>query len=710
MDEREILTRFKAGTLGREEAARLLSRGVGETVAPAEVAEPEPSALTDIVVPPLDGYAVVGLAGRYPMAPDPETFWELLRDGRDTSGDGPVGRPGGSPLEPGQRGHFLDGIEEFDAGFFGLTAREGALMDPQERLFLETAWEALEDAGCAGPRLDALTGPDGEPRAVGVFVGVSSHDYALLAAESWVSRGPREMPGSGHGSLPGRLAALLGLSGPGQIVDTGACSALTAVHLAVESLRRGECAAAVAGGVELLLHSSRARDGAGEGVGAVVLKRLDRALADGDRVHAVVRDTSSGFRRGNAGSLAARRGGTGVAVVAGRAGEVFGGRGADLDASAVESGEPGDVSGGWSAGGDASVVGLGETQAVSGGWSAGGDASVVGLGETHAVSRRRDAGGDAARGGLSETRGMSGRRDASVVGLTDTRDVSARPSASGDASVVGLGDVNGRQGVVGVGPVGVRDGVRRLVGDVGAVGGVVGVTAAVFQVGRGVLAPAVGGGEAVPWGRARDGQGREVPRRAVVDVVGEAGLVARAVVEEFVGLVGAPEGGGGGGDELVVLSAPTPGHLAATASRLADWLAKGMGGVVLADVARALRVGRAAMPCRIAHLGRDVNQLVAELRRFADTRAGGGGLRCADLRAGAVDPLGLGAAPETRDYLAALWRGGRLEQLTQLWLSGVDVDWAAMEEGTGGGPGAVPPPSVFLRQPLWLDPVEEQAG
>ncbi len=162
-------------------------------------------------------------------------------------------------------------------------------------------------------------------------------------------------------------------------------------------------------------------------------------------------------------------------------------------------------------------------------------------------------------------------------------------------------------------------------------------------------------------------------------------------------------------DELVLLSAPTPAHLAATASRLADWLAKGVDTVVLADVARALRVGRAAMPCRVVCLGRDVPQLVAELRRFADTRTGGGGLRCADLRAGAVDPLGLGAAPETRDYLAALWRGGRLEQLTLLWLSGVDVDWAAMEEGTGG-PGAVPPPSVFLRQPLWLDPVEEQAG
>ncbi|MEV1086184.1 polyketide synthase, partial [Streptomyces sp. NPDC050211] len=340
MDEREILTRFKAGTLGRSEAARLLTGRAQQTPpataepAPAPMPDPQPPQrepapvrepapqppperepvpapvreAADTGVPVGEGCAVVGLAGRYPMAPDPQTFWENLREGRDTSSEGPAGRPGPSPLEPGQRGHFLDAAADFDAAFFALTAAEGALMDPQERLFLETAWQALEDAGCAGSRLDALRGPDGRPRAVGVFVGVSSSDYALLAAESWAAHGPREMPGPGHAGLPGRLAALLGLSGPGQIVDTGVCSALTAVHLAVQSLRRGECAAALAGGVELLLHPSRARDGAAEGVGAVVLKRLDRALADGDRVHAVVRDTSSGFRQYSAGPAPGRPG------------------------------------------------------------------------------------------------------------------------------------------------------------------------------------------------------------------------------------------------------------------------------------------------------------------------------------------------------------------------------------------------------------------
>jgi acyl transferase domain-containing protein len=584
MDEREILTRFKAGTLGREQAERLLT---GQA---ADVPAAPPQAASHTVPPQAERhlaaegrYAVVGLAGRYPMAPDLHTFWENLREGRDTSCGTPAGRPGTSVLAAGQRGHLLDGVAEFDPEFFKLTPREGALMDPQERLFLETAWEALEDAGCTGARLDALTGPGDAPRAVGVFVGVSSADYALLAAEAW-GRGQREMPAGGHGGLPGRLAALLGLSGPGQVLDTGACSALTAVHLAVASLERGECAAAVAGGVELLLHPSRARDGAGEGVGAVVLKRLDRALADKNRVYALIRATSSGFRPRSPASAAP-------------------------------------------------------------------DA---------AQNRRRND-------------------DTSVA--TDTV------------------------------PRQTRDAIVRRVGNAGAALGIAGITAAVLQVGQGVLAPVQDGQEAVPWKRECDERGRELPRSTTVEVDGEAGLVARAVVEEFLPERGAPRTDGAGRPELVLLSAPTPAHLAATAARLADWLAQftqEANGTELADVARVLRAGRAAMPCRIALLAKDVPQLVAGLRRFARTRTGDEDLSPADLRDGGADPLRLGEAPETHDYLAALWRSGRLEQLTRLWLSGIDVGRAALEDRPGA-PRAVPPPSAFLRRTLWLEPHRERA-
>ncbi|MFJ2642835.1 beta-ketoacyl synthase N-terminal-like domain-containing protein [Streptomyces sp. NPDC087511] len=611
MDEREILTRFKAGTLDRGQTVQLLAeletvpgRGPRPVLSPAPDRTPapnpgpEPSRIPSPVpdrsdVPDSDGvpdtddrFAVVGIAGRYPFAPDLRVYWQNVREGRDTSSAAPLGRPGASPLGPGQRGHFLDGAADFDPDFFGMTPHRASLLDPQERLFLETVWEALEDAGCTGTRLDALTGPGGAPRGLGVFVGVSAADYALVAAEAW-ARGGREMPESGHWSLAGRLSGLLGLSGPAQAVDTAESSALVAVHLAVGALRRGECAAAVAGGVELLLHPSRGRQGAGEGVGAVVLKPLACALADGDHVHAVVRSTSTG------------------------------------------------------------------TSAWTG-----------------------------------------------TPELRETRETT----------------------------------VCR-VGHAGAVTGLAALTAAVLQLRYGILAPARGSDTATPWPRPRDARGQELPRTALVEVAGAGGpFDVRAVLEEFVPDRHPRDGHDDAWedaverDELILLSAPTPGHLAATAARLADWLASDNGGsgdvgtgderVTLTDLARSLRAGRAAQPCRIALLADGIPQVVGALREFVNELAGGdvagaggagsgayerardSGVRYVDLRTGGADPLGLGQVPETHDYLGALWRGGRVEQLTRLWLSGLDIDWAALESRPG--PLVPLPPSAFLRRPLWL--------
>ncbi|MEU6988921.1 polyketide synthase [Streptomyces sp. NPDC046324] len=581
MDIREILTRYKEGSLDRGSASQLLGAlAVGEFEAvpspeapevpevPVEAADER--AFGDLADSDTDVVAVVGLAGRYPQADDLDAFWRNLTEGRDTATEGPVDRPGAPLLASGERGHFLDAVDEFDPEFFGLTEAEARMMDPQERLFMETAWEALEDAGCTGPRLDALAGPDGQPRAVGVFVGAASADYALLAAESWARGGPRT-PHGGHWGIAGRLSAQLRLSGPAQAVDTSWSSGIVAVHHAVQALRRGECAAAVAGAVELLLHPSRARTGAGEGVGAVVLKPLRRALADGDQVYAVIRATSAG--------------------------------------GAVRTAAP-------------------------------------------------------AGSGLRETRGPTVRR----------------------------------------------------VGDAGAATGIAALTSAVLQLWHGVLAPVGDGHDARPW------QG---PRHALVAFTedegegeGLGGLRAHLAVEEFVPCESraaveallapasrdAVENAAENAverDEHVLLSGPTPRHLVASARRLADWLdGSGPAAVDLPELARALRAVRSAHPCRVVLRVRDVPQLVASLRRFAaddDTR---------DRRDGRADPLGLSALPETADYVAALWRSGHVEQVTGLWLSGVEVDWVALEGGASGGRrhAATPlPASVFLRRPLWLE-------
>ncbi|MFF3650742.1 beta-ketoacyl synthase N-terminal-like domain-containing protein [Streptomyces sp. NPDC002181] len=295
MDEKEVLTRFKNGQLDRAQVAALLTdagTGTGPVVLALPELQPHPAPAeppAERAAQPAAGpVAVVGMAGRYPGASDLAAFWRQVRGGHDSASTPPPGRPGG------EVGHYLERVQDFDPEFFGIDVHEAALMDPQERLFLETAWEALEDAGCTGGRLDALTAADGTPRSVGVFTGAGPGDYALLAARGWSRERPRPMPRGGQWSLPNRLSALLGLTGPSQAVDTAQSSVLVALHLALAALRRGECAAALVGGARLLLHPSSRHPGAGEGVGALLLKPLARALADGDAIRCLVRGSAVG--------------------------------------------------------------------------------------------------------------------------------------------------------------------------------------------------------------------------------------------------------------------------------------------------------------------------------------------------------------------------------------------------------------------------------
>ncbi|WP_326794345.1 polyketide synthase dehydratase domain-containing protein [Streptomyces sp. NBC_01808] len=200
--------------------------------------------------------AVVGLGCRFPGGADgPERFWELLREGRDGVVDVPGDRwpvegwYSSDRNEPGtsytRRGGFLaEGAHAFDAGFFGITDAEARDMDPQHRLLLETSWQALESAGL-------LSGTTAE-RRVGVFVGVSGSENTLLP-RSPRAAGPYTATGSAISVAAGRIAHTFGLRGPALAVDTACSSSLLAVHLAVESLRRGECTAALAGGVSAMM-------------------------------------------------------------------------------------------------------------------------------------------------------------------------------------------------------------------------------------------------------------------------------------------------------------------------------------------------------------------------------------------------------------------------------------------------------------------------
>ncbi|WP_218037148.1 type I polyketide synthase, partial [Streptomyces spinoverrucosus] len=259
--------------------------------------------------------AVVGMACRLPMASSPEQFWELLRDGRSAITDVPPGRwdapaaQGAPDGRPGpRRGGFIDGVGDFDAAFFGISPREAVSMDPQQRLVLELAWEALEDAGLVPASLRGSR--------TSVFVGALRDDYTNLVYQHGTQAITQHtMTGVNRGVIANRVSYHLGLHGPSLTVDSAQSSSLVAVHLACESLRSGESSLAVAAGVNLNVLTENAvteerfgglsPDGLsytfdarangfvpGEGGGVLILKPLARAVADGDRIHGVIRGSA----------------------------------------------------------------------------------------------------------------------------------------------------------------------------------------------------------------------------------------------------------------------------------------------------------------------------------------------------------------------------------------------------------------------------------
>ena len=267
-----------------------------------------------------DRIAIIGIGCRFPGGINhPDALWKLLVEGREAVGEVPPDRwnverfydaePGIAGKSIARRGGFVDGIDQFDPQFFGISPREAPYVDPQHRLLLETAWEAIEDAGLV---LDFEKGTD-----IGVFVGISHNDYQVIQGTPWDSQGisPHSPTGSAHSIAANRISYCLNLRGPSVAMDTACSSALTAVHAACEHIRAGRGDTALAGGVTVMITpggfigfsqaSMLSPDGKckafdasangfvrGEGAGMVLLKRLSQAIADGDPIHGVIIGTA----------------------------------------------------------------------------------------------------------------------------------------------------------------------------------------------------------------------------------------------------------------------------------------------------------------------------------------------------------------------------------------------------------------------------------
>nr|QLG04867.1 PulF [Streptomyces sp.] len=628
--------------------------------APVRVA-PAPAAAARNTPDADDAIAIVGVSGRFPQARDLDQYWENLAAGRDCVSEVPPGRwdltgffhpdreeAVARGLSYSKWGGFLEGFADFDPLFFAISPHEAMSMDPQERLFLQESWNAIEDAGYTRQRLAELHGG-----RVGVFAGVSKTGFELYGPRLW-QRGENLHPVTSFAAVANRVSYFLDLKGPSLAIDTMCSSSLSAVHEAMEHLRRGECDAAIAGGVNVYAHPSsyvlmsRVRmlsdDGKcrsfgaggtgfvpGEGVAVLLLKRLADARRDGDAIHAVLRGSSVNH----------------------------GGR-----------------THGYTVPNPAS-----QAEAVREAMDrAGVSARDIGFVETHGTGTTL--------GDPIEISGLS----RAFAKDTDARQYCAIGSAK--SNVGHLEAAAGAAGLIKVvlqlrhGQIAPSLHARELNPDIDF-----GRTP--FRVQR----------ELAEWQRpTAEGDGTAVERNRVAGVssFGAGGSNAHVIVEEYRRPDPADTASDDHGPQIVVLSAKDSARLRERARDLVDWL--GRRDSVrprLADVAYTLQVGREAMESRLALRVTSFAELTHKLTAFA----------AGDDH---VEDLHLGDVKRNRETLAALaadsdmaatvgaWIGkGKFAKLMDLWVKGLAFDWETLPRA--GAVRRVSLPSYpFARERYWV--------
>ncbi|QNP75021.1 SDR family NAD(P)-dependent oxidoreductase [Streptomyces roseirectus] len=615
---------------------------------PATVEQPQPKPTTSPVPAPVhrpddDPIAVIGISGRYPQADTLDQFWRNLAEGRDCVTEVPADRWDASALADSgltnsRWGGFLSDVDCFDSLFFQISPKQARTMDPQERLFLQTAWAALENAGYPPSRIPAPRF-GGQGHDVGVFVGVMWDDYAILGAAE-TARGNPQTVLANRSSIANQVSFFGDFRGPSVVVDTACSASLVAVHQACESIRRGECAYALAGGVNVAVHPDRyvhlaaksmlSDDGRcrafgaggtgyvpGEGVGAVLLKRLSDAVRDGDTVHAVIRAT--GVNHGGRTS--------GYTVPNPQAQQAL-----------VE-------------------------QVLA---SAGIDARTVGCVEAHGTGTA--LGDPVEHTALAQAFG----RHTADTGFCALGSVKSN-----------IGHLEGAAGIAGLtkAVLQLRHGTLLPSLHAEELNPVIDFASSPFRVQR----------ELSAW---HSGDG---PRRAAVSSFGAGGTNAHVILEEYV----APEPAGAvDGRELIVLSARDEERLRVYAAELSRAVADAPR---LADVAHTLRVGREPLAERLAFVAVDLAD-AAEKLAAAGRGEGGQWLHRGRVgqHPPLADLLTSGAGADA--FLAAQIEAGADDLLGRMWVSGVTVDWDLLERLRPAARRRVPLPTYpFARVRHWLE-------
>ncbi|NES19697.1 MAG: acyltransferase domain-containing protein, partial [Symploca sp. SIO3E6] len=311
-ESEEVLSLLSSGEISLENAENLLLRAQPEPEITIKSDKLNPNKNTDI--------AIIGISCRYPGAKNHQEFWQNLQNGVDSVTEPPPGRWEGQnwyhpdPEHPDTSyckcAGFIDDIDKFDPSFFQISPGEAQFIEPQQRIFLEEAYHAIEDAGYAP---DALKG-----KQCGVFVGAIGSDYRNLLSNSGLGSHRLALSGNQLSIVPARIAYFLDLRGPVMAVETACSASLVAVHQACESIKRGESELAIAGGIHTMLTpdfqilSSQFQmvSGAGrcktfdaeasgtvwsEGCGVILLKSYEQAIRDQDHIYGVIKGTGINY-------------------------------------------------------------------------------------------------------------------------------------------------------------------------------------------------------------------------------------------------------------------------------------------------------------------------------------------------------------------------------------------------------------------------------
>ena len=628
----------------------------------AGAAEPGPGAL-DV--------AIIGLSGRYPQAANVEEFWRNLREGRDCISEIPKERWDHrlyfdeDKNQPGKTnskwGGFIDGVDQFDPLFFNISPREAEFMDPQERLFLQCVYEALEDAGHTRETLGQADGL-GLGGNVGVYVGVMYEEYQLYGAQEQARGRPISLPGSAS-SIANRVSYFCNFHGASMAVDTMCSSSLTALHLACQSLQRGGCDLAIAGGVNVSIHpnkylllglgkfvSSKGRcesfgeggDGyvPGEGVGAVLLKPLSKAVSDGDHIYGVIKSTAVNH-------------------------------GGKTNGYTVPN-----------PGAQASVIGRALKQA-------GINPRAMGYIEAHGT-------------------GTSLGDPIEIAGLTKAfrEHTAERQFCAIGSAKSNIGHCESAAGIAGLTKVLLQLKHGQLVPSLHSqvLNPHIDFAHSPFVVQQGLS----------EWPRVvleENGVRKEYPRLAGISSFGAGGSNAHVVIEEYVASSSSSRGVievSSRRPALVVLSGRTEDRLKERARQLVAALGSRPDGE-LADIAYTLQVGREAMEVRLGLVVGSVAELRSRLESYLSGEDG-----IADFYHGQVrrekDSLAVFAADEDMARAIAAWASkGKYGKLLDLWVKGLAFDWTTLYQPDARPRRISLPTYPFAKERYWISRNDDQA-